>query len=356
MGTKVRFEALDQLRGFAILAMIFAHFGPGVYERLHITGKTLAALELFGRFATPAFVLVFGLTLAIIYVPKEQEAPTRARKMLLNRAGKVLLCSFLIMLPGTIERVYKGASTYDLISSQYSVLTFYAVGMTITALLIGFFAKNAGSRGMVLGSAFVFLGTYLAYEAWPAQEGTLADLPRILFVSGKYGVLVLLGCAWMMMAVGMYIQHCLTNGLAFRRNIAIIGLAVLLVGLSDGRIVGWRDIDDLALNFHAPAQLWYMSIVAGLSLILLAALDKYEATFISPLMAQVGRYPLGIYVAHAFVLPGVEFLRHVFPGIPDAVSITVCLGAFLCYCAYKVMPGLRKSMAPGRRSRSLSAS
>lgn len=339
---KGRFIALDQVRGLAIICMILAHFGPGLYDRVGLSGAPLDFLSLIGRMATPAFVLIFGITLAIVYIPRAQRNPVAARAGLIKRSLLVLACAFVIALPESIVLFVNGApdSTngfwFDLLLCQYNVLLFYAVAIFVTGLLIGHIARDPVRFGVVYGSILIFIGSYLGYNAWPPKPGEAIELVRLLLVSGKYGVFVLLGCAWMIIAVGILIQQRLKSHVDFNRDILIIAAALLLVALSDGRIVGWRTLQDLHMDYDAPPQFWYLSMVASAMLFALVFLHRHQLPVVSFLLEHIGRSPLSIYVAHKAVLPAIAFLRWGVPGIPEILIIAGCFTAFLAFCAFKI--------------------
>ncbi|MDN4632411.1 heparan-alpha-glucosaminide N-acetyltransferase domain-containing protein [Sphingomonas sp. PsM26] len=347
-----RFRALDQVRGLAIFCMILAHFGPGVYERLGIGGTPRAMLDLIGRLATPAFVLIFGITLAIIYVPKARKAPDATMRGLINRSGLVLLCSLIVSLHGTVNVLMTSdepAFWFRLLLAQYSVLTFYTVAIFLTALAVRFIAQDPVRIGFLGGALLIFIGSVLGYEAFPFQGEKAIELVRLLFVSGKYGVFVMMGCAWLMIGVGVLIRNHLANGTSFHRDVMAIALGMALLGLSDGRVVGWRTLGDLASGYAAPPQFWYLAMVGGAMLSALVALDRYTVPVVGFVLERIGRYPLSIYVAHSLVLPGVALLRWAAPTLPETIGTVGCLLLFIGFCVYKVWA----STAPDRARRTL---
>lgn len=334
-----RFAALDQVRGLAILCMVMSHFGPGVYERVGIGGEFRRTLDLVGRFATPAFVLIFGITLAIVYIPKARTNPQATCRTLIRRSGLVFLCSLVVALHGTVKALLAADQPdfiFRLMLAQYSVLTFYTVAIFVTALVIKFIARDPSRVGLVAGALLIFGGSVLGYAALPPQGRNWLELFRLLFVSGKYGVFVLMGCAWLMIGIGMLIRKHLQNGTSFHKDVLSIAVAMALLGLSDGRIVGWRTIGDLAAGFGDPPQFWYLSVIGGGLLMALVLLDRFRLPGVGFVLERVGRYPLSIYVAHSFVLPAVELFRHIAPSVPDMIWTVTCLLLFLGYCAYKV--------------------
>ncbi len=334
-----RFTALDQVRGLAVLMMICAHFGPGLYERAGLQGVVLDFLNFLGRIATPAFVLIFGITIAIIYVRKAQTDTAKARRTLLKRSGLVFFCSLAVALPETLDFILHpaeedvGGWTYGILLRQYSVLSFYAVAIFITAFCIGHIARDPVRRGLVYGAALVFIGTYLGYDAWPEEAGTLIEIVRLLVVSGKYAVFVLLGCSWMMIAVGVFVVRKMAANEDYRQDLTVAAIVLTLLGLAAGRIVGWRSLYDLQNDYGAPPQIWYLLMIAGLMIASLVALDRFQIPFFSTLLELVGRSPLSFYIAHAFVLPSIDVMRIILPFLPDLVIIGTCMSLFMLYGA-----------------------
>lgn len=68
----------------------------------------------------------------------------------------------------------------------------------------------------------------------------------------------------------------------------------------------------------------------------LVVLDRYKLPVVGFVLERIGRYPLSIYVAHSFVLPAIDLLRHTVPAVPNVVSTLGCLLLFIAFCGYKV--------------------
>lgn len=344
-----RFLALDRLRGIAVIAMILAHFGPGFYERAGFSGLLLDVLLFLGRLATPAFILIFGITLAFVYVPKAKIDPKATRQLLFKRAGLVLVCALIVELPSTVETLIGGATgaqlLFELALAQYSVLIFYAIAIFVSGALIQYIARNVLVFGLSVGPMLVFVGNFLGFDAWPPQPGTATEVVRLVLVSGHYGVFVLLGAAFMVMVIGHHIRSRLEAGLPFHREVLIAAAAMLFVGLGSGRVVGWREISDLPIP--GPPQLWYLATVSGIMLLMLVAVDR-DRVPAGAVLEGIGRSALSIYVAHSFVLPAVALLRYFLPAVPDLAAILVCLAVFGAFVAYKIWP--RRSLQSPRHS------
>lgn len=361
---RTRITALDQTRGLAIICMILSHFGPGLYERVGIGGTVRDLLDLIGRMATPMFVLIFGLTLAIAYMPKARRDPAPVRRALLRRSVMVFACSIVVVLPSTLTGLYDEGmdmGLYRILLQQYSVLSFYTVAIAITGLACRFLAPDPLRNGALAGSILIFVGTLLGYDSWQPNDGSPDELARMLFVSGKYGVLVLLGASWMTMGLGEFIRRQLREGRPFRRDILIIAVAMMLLALSQGRIVGWRTLADLAQQYAAPPQIWFFMLAGGAMLACVAVLDRYRIPVAGFVLEHVGRNPLTIYLAHAFVLPAVALIRELVPALPDALVTIGCMGVFLAVCAAivyrsaRIRPGSGVTMGTAARSMAAAA-
>lgn len=349
-GRPIRITALDRTRGFAVICMVLAHFGPGIYDRVGLQGTPRHVLDLTGRLATPMFVLIFGITLGIVYMPRAARDPAAVRRALVRRAGLVLLCSLVVVAPATIALFVETSErvrAFDLLLRQYSVLTFYAVAIFATGLACSALARDPWRTGLVAGATLVFAGSFLGYDAWPQGGETEWELLRLLFVSGKYGVFTLLGSAWLMLGLGVMIRRRVTAGEPFRQDLAIIALSAILIALSVGRVVGWRSIADLAQRYDAPPQLWFLVMAGGAMLIALAVLDAYPLGLAGLVLEHVGRNPLTIYLGHAFVLPAIALARQLAPDVPELVILGACVGGFLLFCAITVHRSIRKVARAG---------
>ena len=337
---KKRFYALDEARGFAICAMILAHFGPGLYERIGLSGITLEILQFIGRLATPGFILIFGFTLGIAYLPKSISSPHKTRMILLSRSYKVFLCALIISIPSIVTMGYQdywvGAtdhSYFDYFLSTYSVLIFYTFAIFISAFLIHPISQFPVILPITLGAGFVFIGTILGYEIWAASLESL----RLIFVSGKYGVLVSLGCALLFLPIGHYLKQESFSDHAVKVVLPLIGISIIFLSLSCGRLVGWRSLSDLTLSYVAPPQIWYLALVGGILCLLISFFASVKLPVVSRFLSLTGQMPLRIYVAHAFVLPCVTLFKSDFVGISGALSISIPLVIFFIYWGWVVI-------------------
>jgi len=338
----MRFTAIDQVRGLAIAAMILAHFGPAVWERVGLDGIARDIVGIIGRFATPTFIAIFGLTIAFAYLPKAKQDPVATRAKLVGRTGKVLLAAVAVSLPqmiGTImsNEQWGGSTTLRLALDVYGVLAFYVFAIYLTAFIAPYLARNPYQTPLALGSIFIFIGTFLGYDYWGNSGENSIELLRLYLVSGKYALLVNYGMILLLVSFGVFIRSEMASGRDVTATLLTSGISLALVGLSIGRIVGWRTLFDLQSNYGAPPQVWYLLTVSGVMLIFLGALNRFTIPVISFLLEQIGRNPLAIYVAHAFVIPAKYVLEAA--GLPNLISMILPFAVFICYCAFVILKG-----------------
>lgn len=342
----MRFIPIDQTRGLAISAMILAHFGPGIWERIGITGPLLDVLLLIGRFATPTFIAIFGFTIAFAYISKAMDNPAIVRAKLFERSRVVLLAAIAVSTPSLFStlqsEVYWGDSLIlNLLLNLYGVLFFYTIAIFSAGLLIGPLSRAPYTLPAVVGSGAVFIGTFLGYDAWESQGQTTAELFRLVLVSGKYAFFTNFGVALMLLSLGWHMKNLLSAGYRLGPILLAIGTVMLFCGLSMGRLVGWRSLSELHSEYGAPPQLWYLFMVGGTMLVIMAVFDNVRIPFVSFFLEHTGRNPLSIYVAHAFVLPGVSLLRTLAPWLPDIIQMILPLCIFFTYWVFIIIKSSR---------------
>ena len=252
----------------------------------------------------------------------------------------------IVSIPSMITIVYSesywgNSLTLNLLLGLYGVLFFYALAILSAGILIGPISRAPYTFPAVLGASFIFAGTWLGYDAWTPSPETVTELLRLFLVSGKYAYFVNFGVALILASLGWYLMGLRKNGTQLAPVIFFIGIVMLLCGLGMGRVVGWRTLSDLHSNYGAPPQFWYLCTVCGAMLVIMAFFDSVRIPAVSFIMEHTGRNPLLIYVAHAFVLPGVSLLRTLAPGLPSALHIALPLLIFFSYWSSVILRSSR---------------
>lgn len=128
-----RIDAIDFARGVAVALMILNHGVKGLLDFADFPDFGLVPVHMVTRFASSLFIMVFGVALAVAFLPKVQSAdwPRRRRKLLLTAViiyfwYKVLTVAE--MLPMTPEQTLD-ALLYRSFPSFVEILGFYAIAL-----------------------------------------------------------------------------------------------------------------------------------------------------------------------------------------------------------------------------------
>jgi len=368
--TSRRLTGLDQARAVAILAMLAAHFAPGLFAQVPAPEALRVPVLAFARLATPTFVVVFGVTVGFVYLPRYRRlgpGPTAAG--LARRAGLLSLCAVIIALPPWGRLVVTGETDPGAwLSGLYSVLLFYVLALAVlpawlrwlSAALVGRVGspshKPLALKCLVAGAALWVLGT-AGHRLWPQGPPGGPEFVRTLLVSGSFGYLQLMGTALLAVPVGVWLRdrwEAGTDRPALGRILAA-GLATAAIGGLWGWAAGEYDpAGFLSGDLRTPPRAWYFLHVGGVGLALVPALELLtrSTTAVRPAaygLALFGQAGLVIYTGHVFVLPGLALTDRVLP-LHGAARVAAALGPFAAFCALVMYLRHRRTRpeGPGR--------
>ena len=366
-----RLLGLDQARGAAILAMLVAHFAPGAFLQLPQLEPFRVPVFAFARLATPTFVVVFGVTIGFVYLPRYLRHGPRPTAAGLNRRAAVLMaCAVLIAVPYWVQMVTAGESdVWVWLVGLYSVLLFYVIALVLLPAWLAWLGpaspalRASGSAGLatlswkcVLAGAVLWAVGTAGHRLWPQGPPGAVEYARALLVSGSYPYLQLMGTALVAVPVGVWLRERWQAGddrALVRLLVGALGLAVL--GGVWGGAAGDYDLGPfLAGDLRTPPRAWYFLHVggAGLALIPLYELTTRALGPLRPLayvFALFGQAGLVIFTGHVFVLPGLALADRVVP-LHGAARVAVALGPFLLFCAV-VMYARHRRLTAARRAR-----
>lgn len=132
--TALRFEALDLARGFAIILMILSHGVKGLMMFEQMPPWGLVPVHLITKFSSSLFILVFGITLAVAFVPHiGTELWPKKRKKLLVR-GLVVLFWYKALTILEMSHLFGreeiwAALLYQAFPIYVEILGFYAIAL-----------------------------------------------------------------------------------------------------------------------------------------------------------------------------------------------------------------------------------
>lgn len=338
-----RLWGLDQARAVAIFAMILAHFAPGVFLRMPQLGRLEMPVLWFGRLATPAFMVIFGVTAGFVFLPRYVAGnPRDTARRLVRRAAVVFLCAIVITVPRWIAFHRKGITDpWEWTFEAYSVLLFYTFGVGLLPLWLRWLAKDTLRRGIAAGVGLWAVGTLL-YHVWPGrpedQKDTAGFLRMVLF-AGPYAYCQMMGTTLVAVPAGLWLRQRLDAGDAPRAlvQLYVLGMTCALAGGCWGIALGEFDpAKIISGQLRIPPRAWYFLHFGGLSLSLIPALEyaTKKATILRRpgyVLALFGQTSLLLFTGSELVLPGLALLDHV-GTLQGTVRVVIPFLAFAVFC------------------------
>ncbi|MBI4558705.1 MAG: OpgC domain-containing protein [Candidatus Hydrogenedentes bacterium] len=337
-----RLTCLDEVRAVAICAMMLIHFGEGFFEHVPQLAFIHPFLRWSGRFATPAFVTIFGVTAGFVYFEKLMSGQRQAvDRKLLRRVALLILCAAIIRVPHYGELV--GDGNFEAMAwlfGTYSILAYYTLGVATVPVWLRIIQRRPVALCLVLGILHWVIGTIIVFHLWPqSPELNLVEFVRLYVVSGSFAYLQLSGTALLGMAIGVALRRSLKARDTERllAGLFVAAVAMVAVGWAWGTVLGeynTKDIIDGALK--APPRPWYFLFFAGFTVLLLATLGlaEYYLAFLQRIRYPVclfGQASLPIFTGHVFVLPALKGLDHIVV-LDGIVRVLVPFAMFGVYC------------------------
>jgi Heparan-alpha-glucosaminide N-acetyltransferase, catalytic len=341
-----RLLGLDQARGIAILAMLAAHFAPGVFGQVPRLEFLQVAVLAFARLATPTFVVVFGITIGFVYLPRylrDGAGPTNSQ--LGRRAAILLLCAVVIALPLWGRLFADGdADPWLWFFGLYSVLLFYVLALANLPAWLRWLAP-VGRNTLVLTAKCLIAGIGLwglgtaGHRLVPQGPPSGPEFVRMMLASGSYAYLQMMGTALLAIPIGWSIRRSWEAGTdrPFLGRVLVVGVTLAILGGLWGWIVGEYDLARLlAGDLRTPPRAWYFLHIGGFGLALIPALELTTRTFRSLrpaayLLALFGQVGLIIFTGHVFILPGLAVADRYVP-LHGAARVATALLPLVIFC------------------------
>lgn len=255
---KKRARYVDAARGFAIAIGLFSHvmLTSGAWEALKDASPVLYGLRLITRFATPTFIVLFGVSLTLAYSGRwaKRNGPSLVRGRLLRRAAKCYFSLAIIGAAGLVGGVVSGPEFLAGLAFlapvfNADIFAFYTAGMLAAMALIPLSRKIG-----LLATLFVTL-------AWWPLAGLLTPLAptdeRLAFlVSRLFGIGVTYGPsvfhALPLVVCGMIIGQVVRQSRSGTVTAAAKRDAAIVVGLGSVSVLVLLGLDGpagMAVNF-----------------------------------------------------------------------------------------------------------
>ncbi|HTK77985.1 MAG TPA: acyltransferase family protein [Gemmataceae bacterium] len=336
-----RLLGLDQARAVAIIAMMVFHFAPGVLIQLPRLEPLRNPVLWFGRMATPAFVVVFGVTAGFVFLPrfalrKPGDLPGRLRR----RAFWILVCAVAVTVPVWIRlAVGDVADVWQWVFGLYSVLLFYALALALLPLWLRWLSRHTEVRAVISGAALWALGT-AAFYLWPRGHLSAPEFVRMILLSGDFAYLQMMGTAILAIPIGLHMRKAYDRGTGqqFLGRLFLWGLFLSLAGMGWGLAVGEYDVERIVSGeLKVPSRPWYYLHFGALALVAISGLElltRGVRLLWRPgyVLALFGQTALLIFTAHMFVLPGLELTDQIVP-LHGLARIAAAFLPFAAFCA-----------------------
>jgi fucose 4-O-acetylase-like acetyltransferase len=332
-----RVTAIDFARGAAVALMILNHGVKGLLPFEDYPDWGLVPIHMVTRFASSLFIMVFGIALAVAYLPhvRSKSWPRRRNKLLLTGVTiffwyKVL--TVFEMLPFEPAQI-RDALLYRAFPSFVEILGFYAIALLWIPFFLPLWQRMPLWARLLTPVALTLLSYWLQNQVeWNSeilQAMLVEHESHYTWGQISRAPLVMLG-----LLLGEAIRYCYSDGRARRRLAlsfacvcALLGSLFLLINLPDLQ----QAFRDVALNEgkHPPELLFMLFSLSGAFGILAIAIAGGErlARILRP-VTTIGSDALQAFIFHIFVIfVIVRYLWGYWHNIAyeSALIFTVCL-------------------------------
>lgn len=127
-----RIQGIDFARGIAVCLMILSHGVNGLLRFDQFTTWGMVPIHAITKFSSSLFFMVFGVAMAVAFVPKTAEADWPARRNRLLRRGLVILVWYKVLTIVEMQHLHDppdivAALLYQRFPSYVEILGFYAI-------------------------------------------------------------------------------------------------------------------------------------------------------------------------------------------------------------------------------------
>lgn len=340
-----RIEAIDLARGIAVALMILSHGVNSLLQFEDFTTWGLVPVHAVTKFASSLFFMVFGMALAIAYVPKTDAADWSRRRNRLMRRGLVVLVWYKLL---TVVEYYdtrewpaiRDALLYQDFPSYVEILGFYAIALLwIPWLLPAWRRAPALLRwsSPVLATALCWLvASRFDFGGVPQVQALLVEHPDY-YTWGQLSRLPLVLAGLLLGGVLAGAHHDTGQRLLLAGAVALAGLLALLVF----RQLAGDGLDQLlpAIARNAgkhPPEMMFMLFSVGGALLLLGlcmAGGNMLAAALRP-FTLIGTDALMAFIVHITII---FVLFRDWLGLLGNVSYQQALGLALLLIAFTAL-------------------
>lgn len=308
-----RIEAIDLARGIAVTLMILSHGVNGLLRFDQIPEWGMVPIHLVTKFSSSLFIMVFGIALAVAFLPHTQSPdwPRRRQKLLLR--GLVVLFWYKVLTIAEMVHLYEPSDIVDALLYQafpvyVEILGFYAIALLWIPFLLPLWSRLPLVLRLASPVIMAALYWYLTrnFHFWgsvPLQAVLVEHEDLYTWGQISRGPLVLIG-----LLIGELVLFCHRR---VRARVALAGFLAASSGIMF-LVFFWLAGPDLyqqlmAIAMNAgkhPPELRFMLFSVGGALLLLSLAilgGKRLASALRPI-SIIGTDALKAFVFHIFVI------------------------------------------------------
>lgn len=308
-----RIQAIDLARGLAVCLMILSHGVNGLLRVDQFPPYGIVPIHLITKFSSSLFFIVFGVALAVVYVPKTSETDWPRRRNKLLRRGLWVLLWYKLLTVVEMQDLHDPADIVDALlyrrfPSYVEILGFYSIALLWVPFFLPLWARSPRAAhwlSPLAAAALAWLvAAYVPFHDAEILEALLVEHPS----HATWGQLARLPLVLLGLAIGDSVWRAHRNP-RFRRRLArglAVSGALLLVLFS---LLFAQELEaqlfDVARNVgkHPPELAFMLFSVGGALGLLALALGGGErlATRLGP-VTWVGSDALQAFIFHITVI------------------------------------------------------
>jgi hypothetical protein len=313
-GRRGRIEAIDLARGCAVALMILSHGVNGLMPFEDFAEWGQVPIHLITKFSSSLFIIVFGIAMGVIFVPKSQTDDWPRRRNTLLLRGLVVLFWYKVLtvveMYGVQEREAIVATLlYQDFPSYAEILGFYAIALLWLPFFLPLWARLHPAVQWTLPALMALASWYLLehFGFWgiPQVQAIFVEHPDY-YTWGQLarGPLVLLG----LLLGGLVLRHY-GDPRARMKLAGGIAAAAAALGVAFLAFAADTDMQELLVGIarnegkHPPGLLFMLFSMSGALGLLALALAGGEglARALRPL-TLIGSDALMAFVFHLMVI------------------------------------------------------
>lgn len=333
-----RIEAVDLVRGAAVALMILNHGVKGLLPFEDFPQWGLVPVHMLTRFASSSFIMIFGVGLALAYLPRVQSPDWPRRRLKLVLTGVTIffwykVLTVLEMLPFEPEQIVE-ALLYQRFPSFVEILGFYAIAL----LWVPFFLPLWRRMPLwlrVLCPVLVTVVSYLLREHFHFWGSTIFQAFLVEHEDHyAWGQISRAPLIFLGLLLGEALARYHSDPLARRRLTAALAIAAATLFATFAALSGsdlYAEMLAIARNEgkHPPELMFMLFSIGGACAMLSAAISGGQtlARWLKPLTI-IGRDALGAFIFHiAVIFVGFRYLLGYWheTTYSHALVLTICL-------------------------------